>query len=78
MRGAVEQFEHNKSQLHTHADGFRRVFGISLSRFMHPLFGFDVVRFDEWIGTPDGVSLSGYLTSKYGDAARTLVEELIR
>ena len=56
---------------------FRQTFGIPLAKFWHPIFGFDVVAFDTWLGTPDGISTYDYLRDTKGPGAVTLVESLI-
>lgn len=45
---------------------FEATFGLSLHRYLHPIFGFDVVRFDQDIRTPDGTSTEQFITQKYG------------
>lgn len=55
---------------------FKTIFGIQVTHFANVL-GFDVIKFDEWLGTPDGISTADYLTQRYGDRARQLVESLL-
>jgi len=68
---------HNQQLLRANKDEFLRTFGIPLHRYMHPLWGFDVIRFDDWLKTPDGQSTHELLLEKYGQAADNLVERLI-
>ena len=56
---------------------FQSTFGVKLSEYFNGLFGFEIVAFDKYIGTPDGTSLKDYLTEKYGVKACQLVESLI-
>ena len=56
---------------------FRRIFGVGMWQFMDFLMGFNIVKFDDWLKTPDGVSTADYLTKKYGREACDLVKELI-
>jgi len=72
-----ELIEKNKQTLNQNRSQFRRVFGIELHRFMHPLFGFDAIRFDEWLGTPDGISTYDYIKETKGNEALTLVQGLV-
>ena len=56
---------------------FNSTFGKPLLRFWHPLFGFDIARFDDFMRTPDGKSLSDFITEKHGAAAQKLIQVLI-
>ena len=67
----------NKDKLNANRDEFQRVFGIPLHRFFHPFWGFDVIKFDEWLKTPDGTSTADYIKQTKGQNALTLVEELL-
>lgn len=69
--------EHNKKLKADHSEEFSHTFGTSLFRFMHPLFGFDVIAFDKWLETPDGTSTSDYLKVKYSGRAEELIAQLI-
>ena len=73
----VNLIVHNKALLRENRDVFFRTFEVPLTRFMHPLLGFDVVAFDDWLGTPDGISTSDHILAKYGEPARELVFKLI-
>ena len=72
-----ELAQSNKSKLEGSRDQFRQTFGEPLHRFWHPLFGFDIVAFDAWIGPPDGISLHDHLLSTKGQSTVTFIEELI-
>ena len=67
----------NKKLLRDNAVEFQLSFGVPLHRFMHPLLGFDIVSFDEFLKTPDGVSTHDYLKQKFGEDALALIERLI-
>ena len=56
---------------------FQITFKQSLHQFFHPLFGFDVVAFDEWLQTPDGMSTADCVIQKYGQNAADLCYWLI-
>jgi hypothetical protein len=73
-----EMVEHNKRLLNQYREEFQQTFGVALSKFMHPMFGFDIVAFDSWLGTPDGTSTADYLAKTKGKKALTLVESLLR
>jgi len=68
---------HNKGLLDQYRQQFQQVFGAPLSKFMHPLFGFDIVRFDEWLKTPDGTSTADYLKQTKGETGYNLIASLI-
>ena len=56
---------------------FDATFGKPIDQFMHPLFGFDVIAFDEWLQTPDGTSTADHILNKYGQQAVDLCFRLI-
>ena len=56
---------------------FYQLFRRRLRQYWHPLFGFDVVKFDVDIQTPDGVSCADHISQTYGEPARKLVEGLL-
>ena len=56
---------------------FKNTFGIPLADFFDNLFGFDVVGFDDWLGTPDGISMRDHIISEYGQEAVDIVLELL-
>ena len=74
MKGQVA---HNKQGKAQYGAEFQQVFGVPLYRFMHPLLGFDIVAFDKWLETPDGISTRDYLLKTKGQAAVTLICSLI-
>jgi hypothetical protein len=45
---------------------FRKIFGRPLSKYIHPLFGFDICKFDEDIQTPHNESLHDFIEKKFG------------
>lgn len=57
---------------------FLSTFGVQLGRYMHPLFGFDVVRFDQMIQPKDGESTKDKVEREYGQEAVDLIMELIK
>lgn len=40
-------------------------------------YQFNIVKFDEWLRTPDGTSTKDYIKQKYGDEASAFIEHLI-
>jgi len=61
-----------------HGYAFRRVFGVSLHKYLSIATGFDVVAFDdEIIKAEDGVSTADAIKRDYGDDALNMVRELI-
>ena len=60
-----------------HGYEFKAIFQQPFQRFVHPMFGFDLCRFDEVINPPEGISLKDHIKSKYGDRASELISSLI-
>jgi hypothetical protein len=62
---------------------FRSYFGRSLRSFWHPLFGFDIIKFDQHCQAALGyveegqTSNSDFTTAKFGKNATELIETLI-
>lgn len=58
---------------------FQRTFGARLGNYMHPLFGFDVIKFDEQIArAKNGESTKDVIEREYGKEAVELILKLIR
>ena len=66
----------NRNQL---IQNFQRIFRgkAHLMSFMHPLLGFDVVKFDDWLKPPDGTSTEDFIKQQYGPEAVALMHKLI-
>ncbi len=62
---------------HAQAGKFQQAFGIPLMSLWNTLHGFDIVRFDEWVGVPEGRSLHETTLERYGENAAQLIEDLI-
>lgn len=63
---------------------FKNIFNIDLYIFRDMFlslavgsFQFDIIAFDKFIKTPDGVSCKDYVKQKYGDQALKMIERLI-
>jgi hypothetical protein len=67
----------NKKLLHDHAAGFQGFFKVPLASYMNDYTGFDIVKFDEMIKTPDGVSTHDFVKRKYGLQALNMIQDLI-
>ncbi len=57
---------------------FQSTFGTSLGKYMHPVFGFDVVKFDQLIHPKDGESTKDVVEREYGKEAVDLILKLIK
>ena len=63
---------------------FSSYFGRPLRDFWHPLFGFDIIKFDDYCQAELGYVEDGrtsnrdFTTAKFGKDATTLIESLIR
>lgn len=56
---------------------FRKYFGTGTHTYLNPFTGFDVIAFDEKLGTPDGVSTAEFIEQKHGAEAVALCLALI-
>ena len=57
---------------------FLRVFGVRLFLFFPKvILGFDVVKFDHWLGTKDNQSTYDSVLEKYGQAGVNLIKKLV-
>ena len=59
------------------AGEFRTIFGMALPTYIDAFLMFDVIKFDEDLRVPDGISTKNFVKHKYGVDAVALVEELI-
>lgn len=64
---------------------FQTTFKISLRRFFHPIFGFDIITFDDWLIShhgydieTSGKSASEFTTEKFGEDATKMIHALIK
>jgi len=57
---------------------FKKLFGVPVQGFWCPITGFDVVKFDQWAGTPDGVSCRDHIEQKFGKESVSMVEVLMK
>lgn len=64
--------------IHT-AEGkqFKKVFGKSVLDFWDPFTGFEIMKFDAWLKTPDNLSTKEFVETKFGAAATGIVSALI-
>lgn len=73
----MEDLRNRHRERMSKSDKFQAIFGKSLSRYLHPIFGFDVVKFDTDIATPDGISTADFITQGWGIEATNLVLSLL-
>jgi len=67
----------NKKLTHDCSGRFLCYFKKPIDDFMHPIFGFDIIKFDNFLETPDGTSTKDFLKRKYGKEASKLIERLL-
>ena len=70
-------FVANKRLEVSNSEKFKRLFNRKLHDFMDIRTGFDIVKFDETIGTPDDVSMQAFVLENYGQDAVDLIKKLI-
>ncbi|OGC94154.1 MAG: hypothetical protein A2W25_12280 [candidate division Zixibacteria bacterium RBG_16_53_22] len=63
----------NMDLLNQYRDKFMHIFNVPLTRWMHPLYGFDIGAFDDWIKTPADISLRDHIFNIYGDEGVQIV-----
>lgn len=57
---------------------FKETFSVELSEFWTSnLLGFDIAKFNEYIETPNGVSMSEHIEQVYGKVAHAIVSDLV-
>ncbi len=59
---------------------FSRIFSKDIRSYYSPgmmFLGFDIVKFDNDMGTPDGISTKDYIDQKYGKRAVEIIQELL-
>lgn len=59
------------------AGEFKRTFNRPLSEFWSAHYGFDLIKFDDWLQTPDGTSTPDHLKITYSGSACVLIKRLI-
>ena len=64
--------------INTYRSTLYTTFGVQLGKFYRPIYGFDIIAFDEWLGVPDGVSTADYVAKEYGADAVVLVKALLK
>lgn len=62
-------------------DKFYLYFKTSIMLFIHPIIGtdvimFDIIMFDKWLRTPEGVSTKDYIKEKFGLKASLFIERI--
>lgn len=64
---------------------FKAVFGVPITNFKSILSlvmpfeesGIDIIKFDNWLRTPDNVSCMDFIIKKYGKEAAGLIERVL-
>jgi len=73
--GEIVRGNHKKA--HDNSLVFKRLFNRNLKDYMDSITGFDIIKFDEDIETPDGISTHDFILKTYGQEAVDLVHSLI-
>jgi len=72
-----------KQLSHAYAGEFEEIFKVKLKAYLDTstpvglITGFDIIKFDEDIRTPDGISCSDHIAAAYGERAGEIVKNLI-
>lgn len=67
----------NKKLLHDHGPRFQEIFGVSLVRWMDPVTGFDIIKFDDQIVKSGSRQMAEVVKEKYGAEAEKILMALI-
>lgn len=73
MKSFAEKFNEGKK----YDAEFNLVFKMRLAKYLDPFYGFDIVKFDNDLKTPDGTSTREHVRNLYGAEAEKLIERLI-
>ena len=60
-----------------YTEAFQKTFRLKLKNYLDPLTGFDIVKFDEDIKTPEGRSCDEFISEKYGPDSSSIIKGLI-
>lgn len=71
----VEYQKNRLEKLNKLRTEFKQITNIDVP--MHPLFGIDIVKLNDKMNVPDGMSLEQCLVKRYGKRASKIVDELI-
>lgn len=78
---AIDIVNKNRRLIKENESKFRDLFGLKLHDYLgniqQLLTGFDIVKFNDAIKSPDNMSLKEFVLEKYGDEAVNLIFELI-
>jgi len=61
-----------------HDAEFRKFFNAGIMRFCDPITSFDIIKFDEFLKTPDSVSTAQHIEKLYGREAVDFIRMLMK
>lgn len=73
-----DSFMKNRHREMTYRRQFEEIFRVPFRRFFNIMSGFDIVAFDDYLETPNGISTKQHIEAVYGAEAVALIENLIR
>ncbi len=73
----IQIIQANRNLEMKYAGVFKSIFGRNIHNYMSYLTGFDIVKFDKDMGTPDGTSTNMWIQRRYGAEAVNLIRKLI-
>jgi hypothetical protein len=69
----------NKRCLLKYHETFRMIFGQPMQKYTHPLFGFDIIKFDDvLIKSGDNESCAEAVKRLFGDRGAKLIEDILK
>ena len=78
-----EQAMRNRKLFKTYSDEFGQTFKMKLKTYLDVcspvglIVGFDIIKFDEDVHTPEGVSCRNHIIATYGERAGEIVDNLL-
>jgi hypothetical protein len=73
----MQNYFYQNSQKRIYRKEFESTFNLKFDNYFSNLLGFDIVKFDEDIKTPDSISTKDFISKTYGDDAVKLIQNLI-
>lgn len=80
----MKQGARNRKLFRDYAVEFERIFKIKLKTYLDIsapvglIVGFDIIKFDKDVSTPDGISCKDHVVALYGERAGEIINQLCR
>ena len=68
----------NRMKSLDNCDEFQKIFKTRLKPFWDSnIFGFDIIKFDQWLETPDDISMNDHILARFGQAGVDMIDKLL-